>query len=146
MIEAGGSFRFTAKPLQVRFGGPGTEADHLQRDGAIETFLTGAINHALTATADFLQQLVVAKVARYFCCIAAVFFPSCAGTSSSRPGSTTPATASSSSRTRPVSRQASRANFPCCVTGDFCSAPSANPDYTDHELTFSCGSGGGRRT
>jgi hypothetical protein len=42
--------------------------------------------------------------------------------------------------------KASRANFLCCVTGDFCSAPSANPDYTDHELTFSCGSGGGRRT
>ena len=67
MFEVGSGFRFPAKTLQMRFGGPGTEADHFKRDSAIETFLMGTINNALTASADFLQQLVVAKVPEYFC-------------------------------------------------------------------------------
>jgi hypothetical protein len=46
---------------------PRAEPDHLQRNGAIETLLMRAINYSLTATADFLQQFVVAKVAKYLC-------------------------------------------------------------------------------
>src|SRR5205814_6022213 len=49
------------------FGGPMTETDYLERYGAVETFLTGPINHALTAAADFLQQFIVAQVDRRFC-------------------------------------------------------------------------------
>jgi hypothetical protein len=44
----------------VRFGGPGTETDYLKCDSAIETFLIGAVNHALTAAADLLQQFILA--------------------------------------------------------------------------------------
>jgi hypothetical protein len=66
MFEAGSSFRFPAKALQVRFGGPGAEADHLKCDSTIETFLMGAIDYALTASANFLQQFVVAKVTKDF--------------------------------------------------------------------------------
>src|SRR6266566_3654553 len=62
MVETGGSFRFAAKALQVRFGGPTAQANHLERNRAIQTFLMGAINYALTASTDFLQQLVVAQL------------------------------------------------------------------------------------
>ena len=61
MFEAGSSFRLPAKALQVRFGRPRAQANHFERDGAIETFLMSAINYALTAAANFLQQLVVAE-------------------------------------------------------------------------------------
>src|SRR5215471_21390066 len=64
MLEMGGGFCFPAKTFQIRFGGPRAEANHLQRDGPVETFLMGAINNALTATADFLQQFVIAKVSQ----------------------------------------------------------------------------------
>ena len=66
MIEAGSGFGFAAKTLQVRFGGPLAEANHFKRDGAIETFLPGAINHALTAATDFLQQFVIAELSQHF--------------------------------------------------------------------------------
>src|SRR2546430_3653382 len=65
MFEAGSSFRLSPKTLQMRFSGPRAKADQLQRDCTIETFLMGTINYALTAAANFLQQLVVAKVS--FC-------------------------------------------------------------------------------
>ena len=96
MFEAGGGFGFPAKTLQVRFGGPGAKANHFKRDSAIETFLMSAINHALTASADFLQQFVVAKVAKYFCppgtdspwrADRPAFFVSGLGAPSPRPGS-----------------------------------------------------------
>jgi hypothetical protein len=67
MVEAGGGFRFPAKALQMRFGSPRAQADHFERDGAIETFLVSAIHYALTAPADFLQQLVVTKVCQHSC-------------------------------------------------------------------------------
>src|SRR5437762_271039 len=65
IFQAGGRFRFALKAFQMRFSGPGAQADHFERDGAIETFLMGAINHALTAASDFLQQLVIAKVCEH---------------------------------------------------------------------------------
>ena len=45
----------------------GPKANHFERDGAIETFLMRAINYALTAPADFLQQLVVAEFGWNLC-------------------------------------------------------------------------------
>ena len=66
MVEAGGGFCFPAKALQMRFGGPGAQADDFERDGAIETFLMSAINYTLTTPADFLQQFIVTKVSQNF--------------------------------------------------------------------------------
>src|SRR5215469_16563369 len=51
----------------MRLSGPGTQADHFERDGAIETFLMGAINYPLATAANFLEQLVVTKVAKSSC-------------------------------------------------------------------------------
>jgi len=62
MLETGGRFRFLAKSSQVRRARKMSEADHLQRDGAIQTFLSRAINDALPAASDFFEQLVIAKV------------------------------------------------------------------------------------
>jgi hypothetical protein len=62
MLQAGCSFSFAAKPLQMRFGGPRTQANYFERDGPVETFLPRAIHHTLTTPANFLQQLVVAEV------------------------------------------------------------------------------------
>ena len=63
MFQAGSSFGFPAKALQMRFGRPRAETDYLKCDGAIETFLPSPINHALAAPPNFLQQLVVAELA-----------------------------------------------------------------------------------
>jgi hypothetical protein len=62
MIETGGSFGFPAKALQMRVGSPMPQANHLQGDSAVETFLPRAINHSLAATTDYLQQFIVTKV------------------------------------------------------------------------------------
>jgi VPDSG-CTERM motif len=61
MVEAGSRFRFSTKALQMRFCSPRTQAYDFERNGAIETFLMGAINYALSAAANFFQQLVVAE-------------------------------------------------------------------------------------
>jgi hypothetical protein len=50
----------------MRFGRPGAQADDFERNGAIETLLMRAVNYALTAPADLLQQFVVAKVSQHF--------------------------------------------------------------------------------
>jgi hypothetical protein len=73
MIEAGSGFRFAAKALQMRFGGLRAQAFDFERDGAIETFLMRSVDYALTASANFLQQFVVAKVLQHFCCSRTVF-------------------------------------------------------------------------
>jgi len=61
MFQTGGSFRFATKTFQMCFVGPGAEADHLQRDCAIETFLMRTVNNALTAPPNLFEQLVIAK-------------------------------------------------------------------------------------
>src|SRR5439155_8334635 len=66
MLKTGGGFRFTTESLEVRFRGPMTEADNLERDCAIQTFLPGAIDYALTAASDFFQQFVIAKITQHF--------------------------------------------------------------------------------
>jgi hypothetical protein len=55
MFQAGGSFGLPAKTLQVRFGGPRAHANHLECHCAIEAFLMGLINHALTAATDHFE-------------------------------------------------------------------------------------------
>jgi hypothetical protein len=65
MVEAGGRFRFETKTLQVRFRGPLAQADHFECDGAVEAFLSRAVNYALATSADFLQQFVVAKISKH---------------------------------------------------------------------------------
>jgi hypothetical protein len=55
MIKPGRGFRFPAKALQVRLAGPMTQADHLESDGTVETFLSSAIDHPLAAATDFLK-------------------------------------------------------------------------------------------
>ena len=134
MFEVGSGFCFPAKTLQMRFSGPGTEAPS-ERHSAIETFLMGAINNALTASADFLQQLIVAKVPEYFCpprdgfavancsrgslsiVYANAFFQAGIGDASY---------SVLVKQTKTTLQKTSRANFLCGVTGDSRSAPSAN--------------------
>src|SRR6476661_7615528 len=41
MVQACSGLRLASKAFQVRCGGPRTQADYLQRDGPIETFLVG---------------------------------------------------------------------------------------------------------
>src|SRR6266496_5118509 len=43
------------------------EANDLECQCAVETFLPGAINHTLTAATDLLQQFIVAKVGQRLC-------------------------------------------------------------------------------
>src|SRR6516164_2892833 len=64
MIQAGGSFGFSAKALQVRLRGPRAKSDDLECNCAIETLLMCAINYSLTAASNFLQQFVLTKVAK----------------------------------------------------------------------------------
>ena len=63
--KAGGGFGLTAKALQVRFGGPLAQANHFERDGAVEAFLPRAINHALAAATDLFQQFVITEVSKH---------------------------------------------------------------------------------
>src|SRR5438034_5275644 len=65
MLEAGSGFRFATETLQMRFCSPVAQADHLQCHCAVKAFLPGAVNYALTAPTDFLQQLVIAKVTQH---------------------------------------------------------------------------------
>ena len=67
MLETGGGFRFATETLQVRFRGPLAQADHFECDGAVEAFLSRAVNYALTTPADFLQQFVITKVSKHLC-------------------------------------------------------------------------------
>src|SRR5204863_9283546 len=60
MFQTGGSFRFPAKALQMRFRGPSPHCNYLERNRAIETFLSRPINYPLTAPSTFFQQLVIA--------------------------------------------------------------------------------------
>ena len=55
MIQAGRGFRFPAKTLQMRVGSPMSQANHFESNGAAETFLPRAIDHALSAATDYLQ-------------------------------------------------------------------------------------------
>src|SRR4029077_7682035 len=64
MLKVGSGLFLPSEALQLRFGDSGTAADYFERHTAIETLLMGAINYALTATADFREQFIVAKIAK----------------------------------------------------------------------------------
>src|SRR5206468_7390143 len=104
MLQARSGFRFATETLQMCFCSPVAQADHLQCHCAVKAFLARAVNYALSAPTDFLQQLVIAKVTQHFWRSTA-FFLSSAGTPSWRPGSPTPATGSPASIPRPVSNR-----------------------------------------
>src|SRR5262249_48154841 len=61
VIKTGSSCRFAAKTLQMRSACPLARADDFQSDCAIETLLSRQVNYPLVATADFVQQFVVAE-------------------------------------------------------------------------------------
>ena len=65
MLQTGGRFRFAPEAFQVRLGRPMAEANDLQRDCAVQTFLPRAIDHALTAATDFLEQFVITKLSQH---------------------------------------------------------------------------------
>jgi hypothetical protein len=67
MLETGGGFRFATETFEVRLRGPMPQADDLECNRAVETFLPRAINHALTAAADFLLQFVIAEISQHLC-------------------------------------------------------------------------------
>src|SRR5207248_6651358 len=46
----------------MRRAGPSPEANHFQRDGPVEAFLTRAINDPLSAATNFLEQFVIAEL------------------------------------------------------------------------------------
>ena len=45
MLKAGGSFRFSAKALQVRFGGPGSQTNYFESNGSIDKLHPGRRDH-----------------------------------------------------------------------------------------------------
>jgi hypothetical protein len=49
----------------MRLRGPLAETDNFECNSAVETFLSRAINDALTAAANFFQQLIVAQVSEH---------------------------------------------------------------------------------
>ena len=67
MFETSGSFGLPAKTLRVRFGGPGAQTDYFECHGAIEAFLMGTVNHALTTPTDDFQQFIVAEFPQCRC-------------------------------------------------------------------------------
>ena len=64
ILEAGGRFGLAPKTFQMRLSRPMAEGDHLQGDDPVQALLAGAIDDALTATTDFLQQLVIAELSQ----------------------------------------------------------------------------------
>ncbi len=62
MVKSGGRFCFSTETFQVRFRGPPAQANHFERDSAIEAFLSGAIHYALPTAANLLEQFVISKV------------------------------------------------------------------------------------
>src|SRR4051794_37109549 len=64
MIEAGGGFCFSPKTCQMCPASPLTEADDLERDGAIKTLLSGAKDDPLSSASDLGDQFVIAKLSQ----------------------------------------------------------------------------------
>ena len=62
VLQAGGRFGLAPKALQMRFGRPMSERDHLQGNDPVQTLLARAIDNSLAAATNFLQQFVVAEL------------------------------------------------------------------------------------
>src|SRR6266581_2441415 len=67
MFQTGGGFCFATESLQMRLRGPMSQTDYFESYCAVETFLPGAINYALSTTTDFLEQFVVTTVGKRLC-------------------------------------------------------------------------------
>src|SRR5438552_14813070 len=67
MLEAGSGFCFATESLQMCLRGPMSQPDYFESYCAVETFLPGAINYALSTTTDLLEQFVVTKVGKRLC-------------------------------------------------------------------------------
>ena len=75
MIQAGGGFGFPTKAFQMRLRGPLAKANDFQCDCSVETFLARAINNALAASTDFLEQFVVTEIHQHVCWMAGIIDP-----------------------------------------------------------------------
>ena len=62
MMETRRRLSLAAEAFQVRFGRAMAETNDLERHEAVQTLLAGAINDALTAATDFLQEFVIAEL------------------------------------------------------------------------------------
>jgi hypothetical protein len=62
MLKAGGRLGLAAEPLQMGFTRAMAETNNLKRNEAVETFLARAIDDALAAAPDFLQELVITEL------------------------------------------------------------------------------------
>src|SRR5215467_7128369 len=67
VLEAGGSFGLAAETLQMRFGGPKTQSKQFERNSPVQTFLMLAVNNALAAPTNFLQQFIITEVSEHSC-------------------------------------------------------------------------------
>jgi hypothetical protein len=65
VLQAGGRFGFATETFHMRFAGPMAQPDHFERHGAVETFLSRAIDHALTTATDFFLDFVITKVSKH---------------------------------------------------------------------------------
>src|SRR5262249_36963552 len=65
MIEARGRFRLEPETFQMRVRRPRPKPDDFQGNDTIQTLLVGAKNHPLTATPNFLEQFVIAKIEQW---------------------------------------------------------------------------------
>src|SRR5882724_7183580 len=63
MLKLGRRLGLGAEPLHVRSAGQLPGQNHLHRDGAVETDLSRAIDHAHAAAGDFFQEFVIAEIA-----------------------------------------------------------------------------------
>src|SRR5262249_47994791 len=131
IFQAGGRFRFPAKAFQMRFSSPGAQTDHFERDGAIKTLLIGAINYALTTASNFLQQRVFSEVCQHSDRLRG-FLPVRCSNAFGVARVRAPGYRFVIEQTEAALQKTGRANFLCCVAGDFCSARSANGDGSLH--------------
>src|SRR4029077_19300772 len=97
----------------------------------IEAFLVGSINYALTASTDFLQQLVVAKVCKHSCWCSG-FLPIRCLHAVIATGVNDPGHRFVRERSKAGFQKTSWANSWRCVVGGFCSAPSTNTGGSLH--------------
>ena len=116
------------------------KADHFESDGAVKTLLPRAIHHTLAATTDYLQQFIVAKVARTSLPRSRRFSLSSVllARHHARPGSTTPATGFVREQIKSGLKQAGGTETFGCVSKNFCSALSTNPRCAAHDGRVAC--------
>jgi len=102
------------------------------------------INYALTASANLLQQFIIAKVPED--ASEPTFLLSRWNAFSKRVNRLRRSRSTNAigyslfvEETKTYLQETSGAHFSRCVIGDLCSTPSANPGYTDHKLVLVAG-------